>query len=209
MFSQRSSVCRKEKRSRSLKTPRSREQFQSENEKEITSSPVSDWRWPTCTGQAESCWPDIALLTSFLEIWKKKKADKLFSFTRIFGNIPMKAETWGQVLDWMRGRGRGWTDHEPMVRGNDRLRADSGNLQPAVDLCRTSGADGQREVRLKWAENSDRWSVRQWFWNIRVVYPRGQSRGPLNNLQMTRWSWKLWTIPNILMLRRTQKLSWN
>merc|ERR1711953_1325231 len=42
MFSQRSSVCRKEKRSRSLKTPRSREQFQSENEKEITSSPVSD-----------------------------------------------------------------------------------------------------------------------------------------------------------------------
>jgi len=73
----------------------------------------------------------------------------------------MKAETWGQVLDWMRGRGQGWTDHEPMVHGNDRLRADSGNLQPAVDLCRTSGADGQREVRLKWAENSDRWSVRQ------------------------------------------------
>lgn len=76
----------------------------------------------------------------------KKKADRLFSFTRIFGKIPLTADTWGQVLDWMRGLGRdGQTASQWWTWGILRVVPAARSLQDktcAVPL----GLRGQREV---------------------------------------------------------------
>jgi len=200
-------ICLKKKKKISeLQYSTIREQFQSDNEDYKVSYvrlKVTHLHWAGWEQLTRHCTSDIISSLGFQE----KKADRRFSFTRNFEKIPLTAETvdrfrigWGVVAE-----GGQTTSH------GCKKRTDSG-LTPATRSLRSTWA-----VLLGLMVVSGKWSA-QLGWEQRLLvcttmileHPcRFYPRGPLNNLEMTRGSWKLWKISNILTLRRTQELSWN